>query len=137
MCERCGVLAAENAQLKDELAEWRRQAEAATAHEDAAVTMQVWRSVLGVDPRVLRCVRALVERAGRVVGHDTLAAAIVGVEPDHFEGAPATARVAVCHLRRAFQQQGLNVEIQSLRGAGYLMPRPDAARLVALVEAAA
>lgn len=137
MCDRCAVLAAENAQLKDELAEWRRQAEDATAHEDAAVTMQIWRGVLGVDPRVVRCVRALVERAGRVVGHDTLGAAIVGVEPDHFEGAPATARVAVCHLRRAFQHQGISVGIQSLRGTGYLMTRPDAARLVELVEAAA
>ncbi len=137
MCERCDLLAAENARLADELAEWRRQASDDAAKPDPALETQAWRLALGVQPRIIRCAQALAQRAGRVVTVDTLAALIVGSEPETFATSALTARVAVCHLRGALSDRAADVEIQTLRGVGYLMPKPDAARLLEMVEAEA
>lgn len=138
MCSRCEFLAAENAALRGEVAEWRRQAAEDAARVDATAVMARWRGLLAVEPWVVRLGVALMERAGRIVAFETLAAACVTrADYDPWETAGITAKVGVCKLRAALKAAGANVQIETVRGAGYRLPGTDAERLRRLLEAAA
>ena len=128
MCDRCGVLAAENAQLKDELAEWRRQAEDHGKLSDDQEVDVRWRRSLRARPGVARLARLMVRRAGQIVTPDAVVRA-VSPDPDSIADSSRTSGVAICQLRAALRSRGLDGSIDTIWGVGWRMPRPSAARL--------
>ena len=133
MCNRCEILAAENAALRGEVAEWRRQAAEEEARMDADAVVARWRGLLAVDPWVVRVGIALLERAGRVVTFEALARAATPRADDDPRNAVG-AKVAVCKLRAALRAAWADVRIETVRGVGYRLPRPDAERLGRMLE---
>jgi len=63
----------------------------------------------------------LVRRAGQVV---TKANILAGVWDDDFEGDPNVVEVYVARLRRKLDGQSGRSNIETVRGAGYRIPRP-------------
>lgn len=133
-CAACDGMAAENARLRDELAEWRRQAAQRASSLDGALEDLRWRRALGVQPGVAASARLLVERAGRVVSYDALAA-LGGRELCDYADPQKNAMVAIHKLRAALRARQVAVEIQTVRGEGYLLPRLAASALSQWVQA--
>lgn len=125
MCERCDLLAAELAQMKDELAEWRRQ-----SSEESTVVVQGevrdrWSRTLRLAPLLSQAVILLVEREGRAVGYEAIARATCRRYGD-LAAPPTSAKVTVHKVRRAMEAVGVSDGIETVWGVGYRM-RPDAA----------
>lgn len=119
VCDRCERLAADNAALKDELAEWRRWAGARQAPETAETTAALMRA-LRVPRRVARAALCLIDRAGRLVETGVIGEAASpgsGRMTDAYEAG----KVAVCHLRAAARDVGLAEGIETVWGEGYRM----------------
>lgn len=133
MCERCEGLAAENARLRDELAEWRRQAaEGSAALIDTEATAR-WMLALGVPRLVARVAMLMAARAGRVVP-----GALIGETGSKDWGAlrdpAASGKLCIYKLRRALTAAGVGGEIEMIWGVGYRMPVALAEALRDLVE---
>ena len=128
MCERCALLTAENVQLKDELAEWRRQAVDGGRISVDQETETRWRQSLRARPGVARLARLMVRRAGQIVTPDAVVQA-VSPDPDSIADSSRTSGVAICQLRAAPRARGLDGSIDTIWGVGWRMPRPSAARL--------
>lgn len=121
MCSRCDALAAENAGLKDELAEWQRQGR---ENASVVVTSEVrdrWAKALGVTPRLASAAILLAERQGRLVPTETVAAASC-VDFDALAAPDLSAKVCVHKLRRAMTRIGVNGRIETVWGEGYRLP---------------
>jgi DNA-binding response OmpR family regulator len=63
----------------------------------------------------------LVRRTGRVVSKQDI---LAGVWDDDFDGDPNVVEVYVARLRRKLDRPGRPAVIETLRGAGYRVPRP-------------
>lgn len=125
MCERCDLLAAELAQMKDELAEWRRQASEERSVVVHGELRDRWSRTLRLAPLLSQAVILLVEREGRAVRYDAIARATCR----HFDDLadPCTsAKVTVHKVRRAMAAVGINDGIETVWGVGYRM-HPNAA----------
>lgn len=125
MCERCDRLAAELAQMKDELAEWRRQASEESSVVVHGEVRDRWSRTLRLPPMLSQAVILLVEREGRAVGYEAIARATSRHYGDL--AAPSTsAKVTVHKVRRAMKAAGVSDGIETVWGVGYRM-RPNAA----------
>lgn len=125
MCERCDLLAAELAQMKDELAEWRRQASEGRSVVVHGEVRDRWSRALRLAPLLSQAVILLVERQGRVVSYDAIARATC-VHYDDLAAPSTSAKVTVHKVRRAMEAIGISDAIETVWGVGYRM-RPNAA----------
>jgi DNA-binding response OmpR family regulator len=128
MCDRCGLLAAENAQLKDELAEWRRQ-----GRENASIVVQGevrirWAKALNLPPLLVQGAILLAEREDRLVRADTIASACC-LDFEQLTDPGSSAKVCVHKLRRAMTAAGIAGRIETVWGEGYRMSAATAAEL--------
>jgi len=81
---------------------------------------------LTVPAREAELLEVFLKRAGRVLAHDVLDAAVFGGRLDHSSNA---IEVYVYRLRRLLAEAGADVEIDTIRGVGYLMKHVAAARI--------
>lgn len=125
MCERCDLLAAELAQMKDELAEWRRQASEESSVVVHGEVRDRWSRTLRLAPMLSQAVILLVEREGRAVGYEAIARATCRHYGDLADPC-VSAKVTVHKVRRAMEAVGVSDGIETVWGVGYRM-RPTAA----------
>ncbi|TAJ46034.1 MAG: helix-turn-helix domain-containing protein [Brevundimonas sp.] len=133
MCERCDGLAAENARLRDELAEWRRHAAEGSAALVETDDTARWMLALGVPRLIARVAMLMASRAGRVVP-----GALIGEtgskDWDGLRDPGASGKVCIYKLRRALIAAGVAGKIEMIWGVGYRMPVATAEALRDLVE---
>lgn len=136
MCDRCARLTAENAALKDELAEWRRQADEGVGGLVEADERGRWMLALGVTRLIARVAMLLVARAGRVVS-SSMIGEVGSKDWGALRDPGASGKVCICKLRRAMIAAGVEGGIELVWGVGYRMPVATAQALRGLIDGVA